>query len=657
MGARGSAAGFRVASLTPPRRAAFLLPAVLAAAVLLGTAARPARAAEGEPPQISAIDFEGNRSVSDGTLRSVMRLREPSWLRPFRRPRYLGQDYLASDLRSVLAKYHQEGYPFARIQQATVTHAPREESVRIVIAVEEGPRVRFSELRLRGLGERWEHEAREASGFRRGEFLSLGEITRERDKVTELLSDRGHPLGRTEVTVQFERDSADVVFDVEPGPPVFVDSIRIEGLHRTRAEVVRREISVRPGGVLLGRRVLESRQRLLDTGIFTRVRLVPQFADSSRPEADLRVTVEERKSAWIGAGGGYSSLDRLRFNAEWGLRSIAGTGRRLGVTGDLYYSLDPDFRGGGFNFREGQAQLDYQEPWILRTRTRLFLTPYIRWNQEVDYHQRTLGYNVTLRRELNRWSRVSLGVQSKHVRTTEENVRPRYITRLLNLDYTLDRRDNLFDPKSGQYAQTIAEYAGGLLAGTNRFARFTASWQGYAQPQRSWVVAARVKVGGIEPIGRGPVVAQASDTLRLSRIPSEERFRLGGGNTIRGYREGMVGRLAFGEGGAAKALGGLSMLLVSLELRFPIVSIVNGGMFLDAGNVWADPKEIKLRRFADGLRRQDFDPRNVAYGMGVGLRVATPVGPFRFDYGVKIGSGRAPGEPPSEIHVALGQAF
>jgi outer membrane protein assembly factor BamA len=201
--------------------------------------------------------------------------------------------------------------------------------------------------------------------------------------------------------------------------------------------------------------------------------------------------------------------------------------------------------------------------------------------------------------------------------------------------------------------QGTAEYAGGFLKGTYRFARFTASWQGYTQPRRRWVLAYRVSGGLITAVGESPVSAARTDTLNLSRIPWDERFRTGGGSSVRGYRENLIGRLD----SRGLAVGGLALFLSNVELRFPLFWIIQLGAFLDAGNVWADPSEIRPSRFTGSFQNRTWDPKNVAYGTGAGIRFMTPVGPFRVDYGLKLGRAHAPGESGHEIHVALGQAF
>lgn len=646
MGARAGGSGHRSLGL---------IPRVVGPALLLLVFAGVARggAEEGKAPRLGAIRFTGNRHLADGQLRSVMRLRQPTWWQPFTTPRYAGSDYLVGDLRMVEERYRAEGFPFARVSDAEVRYNGSGDEVRITVTVDEGPRILLAGVRRRGLPEAWERDLASGTRLSRGMPLSWPAILAERDRVSAFCSDQGFSLGRTELSVRFAADTAEVVIDADPGQRVLVDSVKISGITRTRERAVQRELQLRPGDPITARGLLDSRQRLLDTGLFTRVRMVPQIPDSSRPAAHLAVDLEERKPAWTGVGAGYTSSDQVRLLGEWGLRNLNGMGRRLTVAGKVYYSLDPRYRQGGANLREALIQADLLEPWPLGMRLQGIVSPYVRWLREEGFEQRFIAYDLALRRELSRWARASVGLQTKHVFTTQKGVQPQYTTRFVNLDLADDRRDNVFDPSRGRFVQSRGEYAGGLLGGSSQFARLTLNWQDYRSPQPGWVVAARVRVGGIDPLGGGPVAGTAADTLRLSRIPWEERFRLGGGNTIRGYDEGKVGRRdEFG-----RAIGGLAMALVSCEIRFPLVSIVQGALFVDAGNVWADPKDFTLASFARGFSERYYNPLNAAWGIGGGLRVKTPVGPFRFDYGFKVGSGRGPGDSAGNLHVALGQAY
>src|SRR5690606_16183986 len=163
----------------------------------------------------------------------------------------------------------------------------------------------------------------------------------------------GHALVRTEEELHFYGQQADVIYRCFPGPQVRVDSIFVEPLVRTRRGTVVRELTLEPGDLLTPKGLLESRRRLLDTGIFHSVRVQPEIADSTAGRANLRVTARERKKGWVGAGAGFSSADQLRFLAEWGLRNLGGHGRRISWNGELYYSLDPDFRAPGASFQEG----------------------------------------------------------------------------------------------------------------------------------------------------------------------------------------------------------------------------------------------------------------------------------------------------------------
>ncbi len=614
----------------------------------------PADARVGDAPRLHGIRFEGNLHLSDRQLRSAMRLRQPAWWRPFSKPRYMGSDFLAADLHAIVARYAEEGFPFARIREAVVRFNEKEDAVTgIRIHVDEGPRIHYRGWHVLGLSIDWEQRFEAGTKLKAGEPLSWSGIRAERDRLEDFCARMGRTMASTDLEIRYAADSATVLLHVNPGPPVHVGEIRVEGLVRARERTVRRELTLGTGDLMTSRRILDSQERLLGTGVFRRSRILPDIPDRETAVADLTVRVEERRPAWFGVGAGYTSADRLRFSSEWGLRNLGGAGRRLAVSGNVYYSLAPEFRDGGFNFREGLVQVDYMEPWLFGTRTRGLLSPYIRWLQEESFHQRTLGYTTTLRRDLSRRTKLDLSFQSKHISTTERGVMPEYTTRFVTADMVQDRRDNVFDPAQGRVLRITTEYAGGLLGGTNEFARITGAWQGYISPEPGWILAVRLKTGRILPVGRGPAVAEHSDTLSLSRIPWEERYRIGGGSTVRGYSEGRVGRLDPDDA----PVGGLALFLASLEIRFPLFWLLQGGVFLDSGNVWSDISEIKLRRYSDGLTTRTYNPLNVSHGVGLGVRLKTPVGPFRFDYGFKVGSGRVPGESSGTLHVALGQAF
>jgi outer membrane protein assembly factor BamA len=67
-------------------------------------------------------------------------------------------------------------------------------------------------------------------------------------------------------------------------------------------------------------------------------------------------------------------------------------------------------------------------------------------------------------------------------------------------------------------------------------------------------------------------------------------------------------------------IGGDALLNLNAELRFPVRGWVEGVGFVDAGNVFPEPADMSFR--------------DLAYGYGIGLRLATPFAMLRVDFGV-----------------------
>ena len=88
------------------------------------------------------------------------------------------------------------------------------------------------------------------------------------------------------------------------------------------------------------------------------------------------------------------------------------------------------------------------------------------------------------------------------------------------------------------------------------------------------------------------------------------------------------------------------MFLASVELRKPIAQAMSGVVFVDYGDAWGIPPVFSGVDI-NGLSQSNNFVGNV--GIGVGMRVATPIGNLRLDYGIGSEGGRT--------HFSTGQAF
>jgi outer membrane protein insertion porin family len=116
-----------------------------------------------------------------------------------------------------------------------------------------------------------------------------------------------------------------------------------------------------------------------------------------------------------------------------------------------------------------------------------------------------------------------------------------------------------------------------------------------------------------------------------------ERFFAGGSRTVRGVDENSLGdRDIFGD-----PAGGEAMLVLNQEARVPIYKWLGGVAFVDAGNIFRQPRDLRLNQLAGAI--------------GFGLRLSTPFALLRADYGRSEWWGAT--IPPSGSALRSGQWF
>ena len=122
-----------------------------------------------------------------------------------------------------------------------------------------------------------------------------------------------------------------------------------------------------------------------------------------------------------------------------------------------------------------------------------------------------------------------------------------------------------------------------------------------------------------------------------SQVPYSEQFYVGGANSVRAFTVRSIGPGRYSPPAGTPDdyfdRTGTFKFEANVEYRFPIMGILHGAVFLDAGNVWL-LKDDPLR--PGGTLKASSFLRDLALGTGVGLRVDISMLVLRGDLGIGI---------------------
>jgi outer membrane protein insertion porin family len=196
------------------------------------------------------------------------------------------------------------------------------------------------------------------------------------------------------------------------------------------------------------------------------------------------------------------------------------------------------------------------------------------------------------------------------------------VTSLVSGSLVRDSRDSSVAPTKGGNISLISEFAG--LGGDSKFFRSIGSASYFHPIWLDHILSGRAEAG--YGVGYGG-----------QDLPIFERFYLGGPNTIRGFKFRKVSPID----DAGVRTGGDIELLGNAEYIVPLPLNIRVATFFDAGNV-----------YGFGVK---FDPTDLRYAAGAGVRWLSPFGPIRLDYGVNLN--RRTGEDFGAFHFSVGSPF
>ena len=540
-------------------------------------------------------------------------------------------DNLLSDCReSIVNFYNALGYLQADVLSIKKEFLEHRNELNLEIDVEEGQQTTISSISIDGNAHISTMEIIGSLSLKEGSPYNTVDITDARQRLHSLYNRYGYLDAAIELESRIDMNKAFLAFHIEENKQSIIGKIILRGNRKTKAKIIRREITLDEGDPYDYDEITATKQRLYKLGIFNEVSieaLAPGVAVNNEVIRDMLISVKEGKRGTVEFSIGYGDYEQLRGAIDIRYRNIGGYNRQAGFRTEMS-SVEKKYI---FNFRE---------PWLFNWPDVPLKVYLIREEKrglnietrEVLYKIDKQSLIVGVEKELHKG--LTAGLDYEYSFTDTKDVQEDVILSKedtgtvgigsLSPSLYYDSRDDLFDPHSGAFQSVVVKYASSAFLSEIEFIKgsFQSSW--YVQLLKHLVFAFSFRGGAGYGFGA------------TEELPLIERFFLGGRSTVRGYKQDALGP----KGADDNPTGGNVFALTNWELRYAIGKGFGLVAFIDAGNVWKTIGDVE-----DSLK----------YTVGGGLRYGTPIGPLRIDYGHKMN--REEGESAGEVHFSFGHAF
>lgn len=515
--------------------------------------------------------------------------------------------------------YQENGYLSPKIEPPVIEANTAKRLLDMTLKIEAGPKSQVNSLEVKGNTRFQTAELEAILNLKPGQTFSWPALNEDRTVLLNRYRSAGFKDARVEIEARPVDGGADydVRINIEEGPVYTVSSIDIDGARRSKASFVLKESGLKPGEPVSLERLAQAQKNLYDAATFQAVNVSSESENT--PEHQEKVLVQVREMPWLSLTYGlqYNTDTKFEGFAQLDFNNLFGRGWN-----SLLY-----FRA---NQRQQDARATLRIPYIFSRKMESLLSVYYRKDIRDLFITEEVGASFQQKIMIVRGFDLSWVYRLSRIHDYEKEPSwpfpydVRMTSSELSLLLSRDTRDDRFDPKHGTLLTSSLSYAPRYLGSDLNYVRSFTQFTVYKSLLPGVVWASCYRLGLASAFG---------EVL----IPSK-RFFAGGGTSIRGFKLDAVGPIDIWTG---LPEGGEAMLVTNQELRFPIYKIFRGVLFLDAGNVYS--------------QLSDFNPGRLRTGAGLGLRIDSPLGLVRIDYGFNLKPRFD--EPRSTLFISIGQAF
>ncbi len=576
----------------------------------------------GRKVTVAYVDFTGNHAFSKQKLFSVVQIQPARFLQKS----VYSVAKLDSDVDSLKTLYQSEGYLSASVIPL-VKPVGEGQRLGITFEITEGELARTRLMPLKGNQILKSSYLLSKMKLKTGGPYSPSLVEQDRQAILAAYNDTGFLQAKVSYRVGAPDPGGfyPVEFSMTEGMRTFVDEVIVLGNKRTRDSIIENHVSLRRNDPLSMGQMLKTQQTLYNTGVFDLVRVTQQNPESVFPYQNVVVRLQEAKRFTLRYGLGYQEREHLRGTLELSDLNILGTARRADLT----------LRGSAI---EQGAALSFQQPQFRFLPVDSYFTFSALQRRDVSFDQKRLNLSYQYGHSLSSHSWALARYTFNNIRLSNLSVSlselgredtPRNLS-TFSVIYINDTRDNYLDPEKGFFTSTDLGVTTKLLGSNDYLSLFTQNSY-FRKLPGSLLMAGSFRFGAAHPYG--------GDTA----IPISERFFAGGGSSLRGFDTDFAGPL---DPVTNKPVGGNALVIANLEMRVPVLSSVRLAGFYDTGNVFRELSDVSLRGFS--------------HTVGIGIRVKTPFGPLRADYGYNLNLSRdlrARGLTPGHFFITIGPPF